>query len=148
MDRKPVLPPPTTHLTSLAPSPNMGDLRPWIHQIAQEVDSLTKRLHSIEQRIEDVTRQGTANSEQLETLKAELQQVKAALETYAETLGRIIASQSTLETEMKSIKSTVVGSSLDIVHQGDKMATKKAQVWAVVIGAIATAVLNWVAGQL
>lgn len=146
MDRKPILPKATTSLTSLAPSPDVGDVRPWVHQIAQEVESLKARLRHLEEEIHEVSKQGSANRDQLMTLTTEVEQVKGALANVSETLGRIMASQANFEKftkgELAMIRNIVTGSSVDLAQQNNKMATKKMQTYGVIIGAIGTALLN------
>lgn len=123
-----------------------SDVRPWVHQIAQEVESLKSRLRHVEEEIHEVSQQGSANRDQLRTLSTEVKQVKGALADMSEALGRIIASQAKFETktisELEAIKHTVVGSSLELTTQTTRMATKKWQAWGVAIGAIGAALLN------
>ena len=146
MDRKPILPAATSSLASLAPLAGSVDLRGWLHQVASEVDQLRERVATLEARFKTVSEQGDAHEEKLVALKGEIDAAKEALATYSETLGKIMAAQSSFEkstiAELRAIKGTVVGSAIEQVAQTDKMATKKAQVWAVVVGAVSTAFLN------
>ena len=155
MDRKPVLPPATSSLASLAPLAGSTDMRGWLHQVASEVDQLRSRVAHLEEEFKQVSEQGSANKDKLVELEKELDDAKSALATYSETLGKIMAAQASFETrtiaELKAIKSTVVGSSLELTAQTTHMATKKWQAWGVAIGAIGAALLNalldWIAKQ-
>jgi len=78
--------------------------------------------------------------------------VKGALANVSETLGRIMASQANFEKftkgELAMIRNIVTGTSVDVAQQTNKVATKNTQAWAVLAGAVFTALLNWLAGKI
>lgn len=129
----------------MSESSNMADLRPWLHELSNELDSLRGRIKSLESEIKtlevaiaEVRKQGTENNQHVTELRAALQTLKDALAEVYENLGKLMAKQASFEASVtdkldKIAHSVVVGNS--------KAATRTHQ-WVVTLIAALAAIIQ------